>query len=71
MIDVHCHYYPEPYTELITRLSARGQPRFPYPTTDADDQLAARRRASDAFIMRGDGNAPAPSDARAYCPPLV
>jgi predicted TIM-barrel fold metal-dependent hydrolase len=42
MIDVHCHYYPNAYTERITRLSGRGQPRFPYPTTDGDDQIAAR-----------------------------
>jgi 6-methylsalicylate decarboxylase len=42
MIDVHCHYYPERYTELITRLSGRPQPRFAYPTTDAADQVAAR-----------------------------
>lgn len=34
MIDVHCHYYPERYTEHIT---SRGRPqlRFSYPTTDA------------------------------------
>ena len=47
MIDVHCHYYPERYTELMTRLGARNQPRFRYPTTDAADQLAARLQLMD------------------------
>jgi 6-methylsalicylate decarboxylase len=47
MIDVHCHYYPERYTDLITRLSGRSQPRFPYPTTDAADQVAARIQLMD------------------------
>jgi predicted TIM-barrel fold metal-dependent hydrolase len=47
LIDVHCHYYPERYTELMTRLGARNQPRFRYPTTDAADQLAARLRLMD------------------------
>ena len=47
MIDVHCHYYPERYTELMTRLGARNQPRFRYPTTDATDQLAARLQLMD------------------------
>ena len=47
MIDVHCHYYPERYTELITRLSGRNQPRFPHPTTDAPDQIAARLELMD------------------------
>jgi predicted TIM-barrel fold metal-dependent hydrolase len=52
MIDVHCHYYPEPYTELITRLSGRGQPRFPYPTTDAEDQVAARLELMDRAAVK-------------------
>jgi predicted TIM-barrel fold metal-dependent hydrolase len=47
MIDVHCHYYPERYTELMTRLSGRNQPRFRYPTTDAEDQIAARLELMD------------------------
>lgn len=47
MIDVHCHYYPERYTDFLTRLSGRPQPRFPYPTTDAADQLAARLELMD------------------------
>jgi len=47
LIDVHCHYYPERYTELMTRLGARNQPRFRYPTTDAADQLAARLQLMD------------------------
>jgi 6-methylsalicylate decarboxylase len=46
MIDVHCHYYPERYTELITRLSGRGQPRFPYPTTDAADAPRPKSNSS-------------------------
>jgi predicted TIM-barrel fold metal-dependent hydrolase len=52
MIDVHCHYYPERYTELITRLSGRGQPRFPYPTTDAADQVAARLELMDQAAVK-------------------
>jgi hypothetical protein len=47
MIDVRCHYYPERFTELITRLSGRNQPRFPYPTADAEDQIAARLKLMD------------------------
>ncbi|HEY3058794.1 MAG TPA: amidohydrolase family protein [Chloroflexota bacterium] len=47
MIDVHCHYYPEPYTDLITRLIGRNQPRFGYPTTDASDHIAARLELMD------------------------
>jgi 6-methylsalicylate decarboxylase len=47
MIDVHCYYYPERYTERITQLSGRNQPRFPYPTTDALDQIAARLELMD------------------------
>lgn len=52
MIDVHCHYYPERYTELITNLSGRPQPRFAYPTTDAADQIAARIDLMDQASVR-------------------
>ena len=48
VIDVHCHYYPERYTELMTRLSGAPQPRFRHPTTDAPDQIQARLQLMDA-----------------------
>jgi predicted TIM-barrel fold metal-dependent hydrolase len=47
LVDAHCHYYPERYTELMTRLSGRAQPRFAYPTTDAADHVAARLELMD------------------------
>src|SRR5215207_7391501 len=47
MIDVHCHYYPERYAELIGRLSGTNQPRFRHPTTDAPDQIATRLALMD------------------------
>ena len=52
MIDVHCHYYPERYTELVTRLSGRPQPRFVYRTTDAAEQIAARIDLMDQAGVR-------------------
>ena len=39
MIDVHCHYYPERYTELMTRLSGPNQPRFPHPTITTETTI--------------------------------
>ena len=42
MIDVHCHYYPERYTALMSRLSGPQQPRFRHPTTDMPDQIEGR-----------------------------
>ena len=53
MIDVHCHYYPERYTELMTRLSnGRPQPRFRHPTTDDPAQIEARLRMMDEAGVR-------------------
>ena len=47
MIDVHCHYYPERYTALMSRLSGPQQPRFRHPTTDEPDQIEARLQLMD------------------------
>jgi 6-methylsalicylate decarboxylase len=47
VIDVHCHYYPERYTELMTRLSGSPQPRFRHPTTDMPEQIEARLQLMD------------------------
>jgi predicted TIM-barrel fold metal-dependent hydrolase len=52
MIDVHCHYYPERYSQLMRRLSGQDQPRFNYPTTDAPDQVEARLRLMDDAGVR-------------------
>jgi predicted TIM-barrel fold metal-dependent hydrolase len=52
MIDVHCHYYPERYTELMTRLSGPNQPRFRHPTTDDPAQIEARLRMMDDAGVR-------------------
>jgi predicted TIM-barrel fold metal-dependent hydrolase len=48
IIDVHCHYYPGRYTELMTRLQGPNQPRFRHPTTDEADQVQARLEMMDA-----------------------
>jgi 6-methylsalicylate decarboxylase len=52
MIDVHCHHYPERYTELMTRLSGPNQPRFRHPTTDDPAQIEARLRMMDDAGVR-------------------
>jgi 6-methylsalicylate decarboxylase len=53
VIDVHCHYYPERYTALMTRLSGPNQPRFRYPTTDEPAQVEARLRLmEEAGVQR-------------------
>jgi 6-methylsalicylate decarboxylase len=52
MIDVHCHHYPERYTELMTRLSGPNQPRFRHPTTDDPAQIEARLRMMDEAGVR-------------------
>jgi 6-methylsalicylate decarboxylase len=48
IIDVHCHFYPQRYTELMTRLNGPNQPRFKYPTTDEPDQIKGRLELMDA-----------------------
>ena len=48
MIDVHCHYYPEAYADVLSRLSGPPTPRFRYPTTDAPDQVQGRLELMDA-----------------------
>ena len=52
MIDVHCHYYPERYTQLMTRLSGPHQPRFRHPTTDAAEHITARLELMDLAGVR-------------------
>jgi 6-methylsalicylate decarboxylase len=52
IIDVHCHYYPRRYTELMTRLQGPNQPRFKHPTTDQPDQVQARLEMMDAAGVR-------------------
>jgi predicted TIM-barrel fold metal-dependent hydrolase len=52
MIDVHCHYYPQRYAELLGRLSGANQPRFRYPTTDAADHVAARLELMDQAAVQ-------------------
>jgi 6-methylsalicylate decarboxylase len=52
MIDVHCHHYPERYTELMTRLSGPNQPRFRHPTTDDPAQIEARLAMMDEAGVR-------------------
>jgi predicted TIM-barrel fold metal-dependent hydrolase len=66
MIDVHCHYYPERYSELITRLSGQRQPRFRYPTTGAPDQIAARLELMDQAGV--DRQVLCPSSSYPYLP---
>ena len=52
MIDVHCHYYSERYTQLMTRLSGPHQPRFRHPTTDAAEHITAHLELMDLAGVR-------------------